>query len=124
MAEIIGRKEELEVLKTAATSKEAELVALYGRRRIGKTYLIRNFYQDQIAFELTGLHNGSLRDQLLLFSKALQVATKAPLPRQLGGSLLCPGADACKPEQTEKVGAVFRRVSLAQQPEVRLSGSF
>jgi hypothetical protein len=80
MAEIIGRKEELEVLKTAAASKEAELVALYGRRRIGKTYLIRNFYQDQIVFELTGLHNGSLRDQLLLFSKALQVATKAPLP--------------------------------------------
>ncbi|HCS22095.1 MAG TPA: ATPase [Bacteroidetes bacterium] len=80
MAEIIGRTEEMAVLKSAMASKEAELIAIYGRRRIGKTYLIRNYYEDRIAFELTGMNNGSLKAQLLQFSKALQKASNAPLP--------------------------------------------
>lgn len=80
MAEIIGRTEEMAVLKSAIASKEAELIAIYGRRRIGKTYLIRNYYEDRIAFELTGMNNGSLKAQLLQFSKALQKASNAPLP--------------------------------------------
>lgn len=79
MAEIIGRKEEIAVLKSAITSKEAELIAIYGRRRIGKTYLIRNYYEERMAFELTGMNNGALKAQLLQFSKALQKATNAPL---------------------------------------------
>ncbi|MCW3074569.1 MAG: ATP-binding protein [Flaviaesturariibacter sp.] len=79
MAEIIGRREEKAVLQSAVASKEAELVAIYGRRRIGKTYLIRNYYEDRIAFELTGMNNGSLKAQLLQFSKALQQATRSPL---------------------------------------------
>lgn len=80
MAEIIGRREELEVLKKALDSREAELIAIYGRRRIGKTYLIRNYYEDRIAFELTGMNEGTLSAQLLQFSKSLQQATNAPLP--------------------------------------------
>jgi hypothetical protein len=64
----------------AINSTEAELIAIYGRRRIGKTYLIRNYYEDRIAFELTGMNGGSLRAQLLQFSKAMQQATNAPLP--------------------------------------------
>ena len=40
MADIIGRKEEKAVLKKAVESKEAELIGIYGRRRIGKTYLM------------------------------------------------------------------------------------
>lgn len=79
MEEIIGRKEEMAVLKSAITSKEAELIAIYGRRRIGKTHLIRNYYEDRIVFELTGMNGGGLKAQLLQFSKALQNATNAPL---------------------------------------------
>ncbi|RYY00829.1 MAG: ATP-binding protein [Gammaproteobacteria bacterium] len=80
MSEIIGRRDEIEVLKSAINSKEAELIAIFGRRRIGKTYLIRNYYGDRIAFELTGMNNGTLNAQLLQFSKSLQQATNAPLP--------------------------------------------
>jgi AAA+ ATPase superfamily predicted ATPase len=79
MAEIIGRKEEITVLETATTSKEAELIAVFGRRRIGKTYLIRNYYENRIAFELTGMNDATLKDQLQQFSKALQLATKTSL---------------------------------------------
>jgi predicted AAA+ superfamily ATPase len=73
------RKEEITILKTAFASKEAELIAIYGRRRIGKTYLIRSYYEDWIAFELTDMNNAALKTQLLQFSKALQKAADASL---------------------------------------------
>lgn len=80
MAEIIGRKEEMEILQSAIRTKESELIAVYGRRRIGKTYLVRNYYEDRLAFELTGMNEGSLKAQLLQFSKAFQKATNSALP--------------------------------------------
>jgi AAA+ ATPase superfamily predicted ATPase len=82
MVQIIGRKEELALLKHALQSKEAELIAVYGRRRVGKTFLIHTYYKDRMAFEITGMHDGSLKAQLLQFSKAFQKATQSPLPMQ------------------------------------------
>lgn len=79
MAKIIGREDEIEVLNRALLSKEAELIAIYGRRRIGKTYLIRNHFSDRVIFELTGMNNGTLKDQLLLFTKAVQASANTPL---------------------------------------------
>lgn len=55
-------------------SKEAELIAIYGRRRVGKTFLVRNFYHNHLAFEFTGVHEASLAQQLVGFSDALKVA--------------------------------------------------
>jgi len=71
---IIGREEEKTILSDALRSGDAELIAVYGRRRIGKTFLIRNHYQKYIAFELTGIHEASLKDQLHNFSRSLQGA--------------------------------------------------
>lgn len=81
MAEvIIGRKEEQKLLKAALHSKEAELLVIYGRRRIGKTYLIRNYFEKELVFELTGLYGANLSQQLENFSKALQHAKKSEIP--------------------------------------------
>lgn len=44
---IIGRKRELEILENTLTSSSAEFIALYGRRRVGKTYLIKQFFRQQ-----------------------------------------------------------------------------
>jgi len=74
MEPIIGREEEKKILAQALASKEAELIALYGRRRVGKTFLARNFYHKQIVFELTGIHEAGLAKQLANFSKALKDA--------------------------------------------------
>ncbi|MBD3344975.1 MAG: AAA family ATPase [Chitinivibrionales bacterium] len=54
--QIIARKKEIKFLTAKFESKESELIAVYGRRRVGKTYLIRNFFLSQkcIYFELTG----------------------------------------------------------------------
>src|SRR5689334_21864338 len=82
MKNISGRKHEMALLDKELKSKEAGLVAVYGRRRVGKTFLIREFYKDHIVFEQTGLFGGTLKEQLSLFSQSLQQATGSVLPPQ------------------------------------------
>lgn len=66
---IIGRKGEQAELRKILLSKEAAFLAIYGRRRIGKTYLIRNFFKDKgIFFHLTGIQDASLEVQLQNFA--------------------------------------------------------
>jgi predicted AAA+ superfamily ATPase len=76
MDRLIGRKSERQILERVLTSGKAELVAVYGRRRVGKTWLVRMTYKAHLCFELTGLHNGNLSDQLLKFYYALGDRTK------------------------------------------------
>lgn len=81
MAEkIIGRQQEQKILRSVLQSKEAELLVIYGRRRIGKTFLIRNYFERQIIFELTGAYEAGLSQQLSNFSKALQLAMQSEVP--------------------------------------------
>lgn len=72
MEAVIGRDEEKTILTEALLTDSAELIAVFGRRRIGKTYLIRNHYKDYLKFELTGIHDASLKEQLHNFSRSLQ----------------------------------------------------
>ena len=76
MANVIGREEEKFVLNNIISSGEPELVAVYGRRRVGKTFLIRNFFDKQLAFEFSGMHNASLQQQLENFTHTLSEASK------------------------------------------------
>ena len=46
MDKLIGRERECEELQWALNSKRSELVVMYGRRRIGKTFLVRRFFND------------------------------------------------------------------------------
>ena len=70
---IIGREKEKKLLEKAYRSNEAEFIAIYGRRRIGKTYLIREFFGHKKChfFHTTGLQNGDLKTQLKKFTEAL-----------------------------------------------------
>jgi len=68
MGKIIGRKDEIELLEKLYTSKQAELLAIYGRRRVGKTYLVTEFFRDRgIFFEMTGSSTSTTKEQLLRF---------------------------------------------------------
>lgn len=73
MATIIGRESELMQLKRFYHSKKAELLAIYGRRRIGKTFLIQSKFakEDCVFFHNTGLKNGSLRAQIENFTRVM-----------------------------------------------------
>ena len=68
---IIGRKNEIRLLESLRHSHEAEFVALYGRRRVGKTYLVERFYDNLFAFHVVGISNGRMRDQLGAFRSAI-----------------------------------------------------
>lgn len=76
MGKIIGRNLEQALLKEAIDNDKSELIALYGRRRIGKTYLIREYFKTSLVFEMSGLYGGSLKDQLDTFSKELIKRTR------------------------------------------------
>lgn len=69
--ELIGRKGSKENLKSCIDSTQSCLVAVYGRRRIGKTFLIRQYFAENMVFDITGLHKGSLPDQLQHFRNTL-----------------------------------------------------
>jgi AAA+ ATPase superfamily predicted ATPase len=73
MSIIIGREAEKQLLSDAFNSRKAEFLAIYGRRRVGKTYLIDQFFTSKscLYFQLTGLHKGTLKEHLALFAKAL-----------------------------------------------------
>lgn len=62
---IVGRESELATLNKIYTSSQAEFLAVYGRRRIGKTYLISEYFKDKgCYFELTGAKDATLKTQL------------------------------------------------------------
>lgn len=72
MNEIIGRSFEKNELLKALNSTKSELVAIIGRRRVGKTFLIRNFLEEQIKLEVTGVQNSPLQVQLINFMSSLK----------------------------------------------------
>lgn len=76
MSKIVGRIVEQVSLNEAMENANSELIALYGRRRIGKTFLIREYYKKNIVFEVAGLFGGNMNDQLANFNKELKKRTK------------------------------------------------
>jgi len=68
---MVGRAKEIGELTRLYESEESEFVAVYGRRRVGKTYLIRETFADRFAFYHTGLPNATKRQQLVHFAESL-----------------------------------------------------
>jgi uncharacterized protein len=70
---IIGRKEEQQEFTDIYGSKKAEFAVVYGRRRIGKTFLIEQFFcsRDCVFFHVTGVQDGLLKEQLAEFAKTI-----------------------------------------------------
>ena len=78
---LIGREPEQKLLKDLLKSPESEFVALYGRRRVGKTFLVDTVYKDEIVFQITGLNKASVSTQLENFTNLLNA--RLPNPSQL-----------------------------------------
>ena len=68
---MIGREAEIGDFQEVLTRQESQLVAVYGRRRVGKTYLVREFFGNRFDFYHTGMHGCGLKDQLLAFRDSL-----------------------------------------------------
>lgn len=69
---LIGRNRELRLLREWADSERSEFIAIYGRRRVGKTFLVRKAFQDEFSFHFSGAYGSSRKEQLLRFGLALR----------------------------------------------------
>lgn len=74
---MIGRRKEIAEFQECYNSNRSEFVIVYGRRRVGKTFLVTELYADQFAFSFTGGHHLPKKIQLNNFARALQSYTKS-----------------------------------------------
>lgn len=72
MDKLVGREQEIKLLKEYTTSECPEFVAVYGRRRVGKTYLVNQLFGGKMAFAMTGVLNGTKEEQMEAFVDAMQ----------------------------------------------------
>ena len=77
---IIGRFNECKTLKSALTEEYSQFIAVYGRRRVGKTFLIRESYDYTFDFQFTGAAKTSSKEQLRRFRRALKEQGQADTP--------------------------------------------
>jgi len=78
MDKLIGREEEQRTLDRYLHSGRSELVVVYGRRRIGKTFLVRQYFKNRFTFSYVGRHNLSRQEQLACFAQALAEQSGSP----------------------------------------------
>lgn len=69
--QIIGRHYELEQLQEMSQTPESEIAIVYGRRRVGKTFLVKECFRGKFDFVVAGIHNKPSDVQLQTFSNAL-----------------------------------------------------
>ena len=69
---LVGRERECKELQRVMNSDRSEFVIVYGRRRVGKTFLVDQYYQGKYDFTFVGGHNLSRQRQLTNFSRALK----------------------------------------------------
>jgi len=97
MEQIISREKELQILKGILQSKKAHFLAIYGRRRVGKTFLISTFFRDKgVCFELTGIKNGRVNEQLQNFAEEFS-------------DTFCLGQEQSSPKSWQEAFTLLRR---------------
>ncbi len=74
--EILGREDECKRLERCLNEDTAQLVVVYGRRRVGKTFLINEFFDNHFAFKITGVYGETKITQLKNFAIALNRNSK------------------------------------------------
>ena len=68
---MIGRKKEIEKIERLLASRRSEFLAVTGRRRVGKTFLVDTMLKNHYCFSMTGIQNGSMGTQLVNFGVKL-----------------------------------------------------
>jgi uncharacterized protein len=79
---LVGREDEIVKLHELLYTKEAEMVAIYGRRRVGKSFLIKKAYKKETIFSLIGTKDASKADQLENFIDNIKELSKSKIPLQ------------------------------------------
>src|SRR3990167_2017658 len=81
MQRIVARHRELNSLDQIYHSGKSEFLAIYGRRRVGKTFLIREFFCDKgTYFHITGIKDSPASKQVRNFSREFKRVFGRPFP--------------------------------------------
>ncbi len=75
---IVGRDKELDQLKRIINDDNSHFVAVYGRRRIGKTFLVREAFNYRFTFQHAGMADRGLKDQIFAFEASIKDAGGEP----------------------------------------------
>lgn len=78
---LIGREQECAELARCLNSTHSDLVIVYGRRRIGKTFLVEQFFEKKFDFWFVGAHGLSTKQQLRRFAKAIKEHSGKIIPQ-------------------------------------------
>ncbi len=76
----VGREEEITTLQALAHTQQADLVAIIGRRRIGKTYLVKNAFKSQFTFHITGIKDADKATMIQAFIVKIEEFSTAKFP--------------------------------------------
>ena len=79
MDRVIGRIDQKAKLEAYIAGDCSEFIVVYGRRRVGKTFLLREYLKDRFDFQMTGLANAEMNDQLVNFHVAIQKYSSEPV---------------------------------------------
>lgn len=79
MSRVIGRVEHKEKLDSYISGSSSEFIVVYGRRRVGKTFLIREYLKEKFNFQMTGMANASMNEQLINFHATIQKFSSEPV---------------------------------------------
>jgi uncharacterized protein len=74
--QLIGRKHEASRLAQVLSNKESSLVSIIGRRRVGKTFLVKQVFKHDISFYVTGIMDGGKQEEIQVFMDACKTAFK------------------------------------------------
>ena len=70
---MIGREREQDILEQCLDSKRPEFLVVFGRRRVGKTFLIKEYFNERFSFYTTGIPDEKTRNQLKAFNESLKL---------------------------------------------------
>lgn len=68
---IIGRKREQDIISQCLASKRPEFMVVYGRRRVGKTYLVKEYFNGRFSFYATGIPSEKMKNQMAVIYESL-----------------------------------------------------
>lgn len=77
---LIGRRREAEILASALQSDKSEFVAVFGRRRVGKTFLVQETFGNRFSFVHTGVAKGGMKKQLAEFRYSVSRISRRKVP--------------------------------------------
>ena len=114
----VGREYEIREIKKCYNSGRSEFIALYGRRRVGKTFLIRNLFSKEFSFYVSGVLCGTKKEELYTFYDALiEYGYKGERPKDWSSAFYALNSLIQQKEPNRRCVVFFDEISAFDTPK-------